>query len=69
MARMRATIIQRWGDDGIQINFELVQPAEGAATNHTEMANPKNPVEFKRLLAVKLFDEIDIIDEKVVATT
>ena len=60
MARMKAVTIQRWGDDGIQVNFELVQPVEGAATNHTEMAAPSNAAEFSRLRAIKLYDEIDI---------
>ncbi len=68
MAKMKAIAIQRWGDDGIQIDFDLVQPVEGAATSHTEMADPSNAAEFSRLLAIKLYDEIDISHTNAEAT-
>ena len=65
MARMRVVSLSRWGDGGIQVNFELVPPAEGISVNHTEMAMPENTAEFSRLMNIKLYDEFDIDAEKV----
>ncbi len=67
MARMRVVSMNRWGDGGIQVNFELVPPGEGVAVNHTEIATPDRTMEFSRLMDMKLYDEFDI-DTKKVAT-
>ena len=67
MARMRVISLSRWGDGGIQVNFELSEPLDGSGTNHTEMAMPKSSAEFSRLMAMKLYDEFDI-DAKQVTT-
>ena len=66
MARMRVVSLSRWGEGGIQINFELVEVTEGAATNHTEMAMPSNSSEFNRLMTMKLYDEFNIDAEKAI---
>ena len=68
MSRMRVITLSRWGDAGIQVNFELSEPQEGVGTNHTEMAMPKSSAEFSRLMAMKLYDEFDIDGEKVIAS-
>lgn len=65
MARMRVVSLSRWGEGGIQVNFDLVEVTEGSATNHTEMAMPSNSSEFNRLTSMKLYDEFDIDAEKV----
>ena len=68
MARMRVVSLNRWGDGGIQVSFEMVSPVPEAATNHTEMAMPENKSEFSRLMAIKLYDEYDIDGKKVIAS-
>jgi hypothetical protein len=64
---MMVVSINRWGNGGIQVNFELVSPGEGMAVNHTEMAIPDNLVEFNRLMDMRLYEEYDIDSEKVVS--
>ena len=66
MARMRVVSLSRWGEGGIQVNFDLVEVSEGSATNHTEMAMPSNSAEFSRLVTMKLYDEFDIDAKKVI---
>ena len=68
MARMKVISLSRWGDGGIQVNFELSKPQEGSGTSHTEMAMPTSSAEFSRLMAMKLYDEFDIEGEKVTAS-
>lgn len=65
MARMRVVSISRWGEGGVQINFDLVEITADAGTNHTEMAMPSNSSEFNRLMIMKLYDEFEIDAEKV----
>lgn len=65
MARMSVTSINRWGADGIQINFELVLPVDGIQVNYTKMALPTNAEEFNRLMNTKLYDEFDVEAERV----
>ena len=66
MARMRVISLSRWGEGGIQVNFELTKVSEGSATNHTEMAMPSNSTEFNRLMTMKLYDEFDIDAQKAI---
>ena len=66
MARMRVVSMQRWGDGGIQVQFELVPPGEGVAVNHVEMAIPDNFKEFSRLMDMRMYEEYDVDSEKVV---
>ena len=66
MARMRVNSINRWGEFGIQVSFELLPPTEAMAVSHTEMANPENSSEFSRLMGMKLYEEYDIDGKKVV---
>ncbi len=66
MARMRVVSMNKWGDGGIQVNFELVSPGEGMAVNHTEMAIPDNFKEFSRLMDMRMYEEFDIDSMKVV---
>jgi hypothetical protein len=65
MARMRVTSINRWGNDGIQVNFELVPPADGIQVTYTKMALPTNAEEFDHLMNIRLYDEFDVEAEKV----
>ena len=64
MARMRVVSLTRWGEFGIQVNFELMPPIEGRSISHTEMALPEN-VEFNRLLNMKMYEEYDVDGRKV----
>ena len=66
MARMRVVSMNRWGDGGIQVNFELVPPGEGMAVSHVEMATPDNFKEFSRLMDMRMYEEYDVDSEKVV---
>ena len=65
MARMRVASINKWGEGGIQVNFELIPLGEGMAVSYTKMATPDNAGEFSRLMNTKLYDEFDVEAEKV----
>ena len=67
MARMRVVSISRWGEGGVQINFDLVEVTEGVSMTHTEMAMPSNSSEFNRLMSMRLYDEFNIDAEKAVS--
>ena len=69
MARMRVISINRWGNDGIQVNFELVPlvpPVDGVQVTYTKMALPTNAEEFSRLMDMRMYEEYDVDSEKVV---
>ncbi len=67
MARMRVVSLTRWGEFGIQVNFELMPPIEGRAISHTEMALPESSsVEYNRLRDMKMYEEYDVEGEKVI---
>lgn len=71
MARMRAISMTVWGEDGIQVSFQMV-PNIGSGrfeVNHTEMALPDNKTEFARLLAIRLYEQFDISLDKVPTPT
>ena len=68
MSRMRVASINKWGDGGIQVNYELAVPEEGISMTHTEMAQPVSKVEFDRLMNLKLYEQFDIDGVKVVKT-
>ena len=57
---MRVVGIGRWGQDGLQVNFEEVGATPGASVSHTEMADPTNKSEYDRLLAIKMYEVYDI---------
>ena len=66
MARMRVVSMNKWGEGGIQVNFELIPLGEGMAVNHVEMAIPDNFKEFSRLMDMRMYEEYDVDSEKVV---
>lgn len=63
---MKVISISRWGDGGVQLNYEMTKPEEGLGITHTEMALPSNKTEFDRLMAVRLYTEFDITGVKTV---
>lgn len=67
MARMRVISMGQWGENGIQVNFQMIPTPSGGRyeVNHTEMALPDNEREFARLMAIKMYDEFDIAGTKV----
>lgn len=68
MARMRVISINRWGNDGIQVNFELVPldpPVDGIQVTYTKMTLPTNAEEFEHLMNMKMYEEYDVDSEKV----
>lgn len=65
MARMRVVSINKWGEKGIQVNFETIPPAHSTQVNYTKMSTPDNAEEFKHLMDIRLYDEFDVEAEKV----
>lgn len=67
MARMRVISIGQWGENGIQVNFQMIPVPSGGRyeVTHTEMALPDSTTEFARLMAIRMYDEYDIEGTKV----
>ena len=65
MARMRVVSLNRWGEEGIQVSFELNPPILGRAVSYTIMASPESAADYNRLLNMKLYEEYDVDEEKI----